>query len=119
MSWKSFAFTGLLCVLASPAFAAPNMSLTSTSGSATSSGHLDANGNWRWDVKVTPDLGLMPVGDATGTPVAVELGFTGSTIAGLAGTPSSGQGSVVGAARVNQATNFDTLNPGAIVFSSW
>jgi len=119
MSWKSFAITGLLCVLASPAFAAPNMSLTSTTGSATSSGHLDANGNWRWDVKVTPDLSLMPVGDASGTPVAVELGFTSSTVAGLGGTPASGQGSVVGAARVNQATNFDTLNPGTAINTGW
>jgi len=118
MSWKSLVTAGLLCVLASPAFAAPNMSLTSTGG-ANASGHLDANGNWLWTVKVTPDLTLMPSGDTTGTPVAVELGFTGSTVAGLGGTPSTGQGSVVGAARLNQATNFDTLNPGAVVFSSW
>jgi hypothetical protein len=70
-------------------------------------------------VSVTPDLALMPSGDTSGTPVAVELGFTGSTVAGLGGTPSTGQGSVVGAARLNQATNFDTLNPGTVIFGSW
>jgi len=118
MSWKSFVITGLLCVLASPVFAAPNMVLNSSTG-ANASGHLDANGNWLWRVQVTPDLGLMPPTDTSGTPVAVELGFSSSTVTGLSGTPSSGQGTVIGAARLNQATNFDTLNPGAIVFSSW
>jgi hypothetical protein len=115
MSWKSIVTAGLLCVLASPVFAAPNMSLVSTLGTAAS-GHLDANGNWVWTVKVTPDLTLMPSGDTSGTPVAVELGFA-STSTRSGDIP--GQGDVLGAARLNTATNFDTINPGAIVFSSW
>jgi hypothetical protein len=106
-----------MCVLASPVFAAPNMALVSTAGTAGSSGHLDSNGNWVWTVQVTPDLSLMPSGDSSGTPVAVELGFTGSTVSGLGGTPSTGQGNIVSAAR--NATNFDTLNPGGVIFPSW
>jgi len=120
MSWKSLITAGLFCVLASPVFAVgPTMSLTSTGGTATSSGHLDASGNWRWVVQVTPDLTLMPSGDTSGTPVAIELGFTGSTVAGLGGTPSTGQGNVVGAARLNPVTNFDTLNPGTALPTGW
>jgi hypothetical protein len=97
------------------------MSLVSTAGSATSSGHLDANGNWIWTVKVTPDVSLVP--DTSGTPVAVELGFASSTVAGLGGTPSTGQGDVISAARnpVNGVGSFDTVNPGTAIpaFSAW
>jgi len=102
MSWKSLVTAGLLCVLASPVFAAPTLTLVP--GGTFASNHLDANGNWVWKVQVTPDLALVP--DASGTPVAAEVGFTSSR-------------DVVSAARLNQATNFDTLNPGAVIFSAW
>jgi len=103
MSWKSLVTAGLLCVLASPAFAAPTMAIVK--GGTQANGNLDDNGNWVWKVTVTPDLALVP--DASGTPVAAELGFT------------STNRDVLGAARLNQATNFDTLNPGAVVFGAW
>src|SRR5437762_3307250 len=76
MSWKSLITASLLCVLASPAFAVgPNMALAPNGSLAN--GHLDANGNWAWGVSVTPDYSIVTGG--TGTPVAVELGFTSST----------------------------------------
>jgi len=115
MSWKSFITAGLFCVLASPVFAAPNMAVVSTGGTTGvggSSGHLDTNGNWLWTVQVTPDLALVP--DATGTPVAVELGFTtSSTRSG----DIAGQGTVLSASQTGaEVANFDTLNPGKQIF---
>ena len=95
MSWKSLVTTGLFCLLASPAFAAPNVGLVST-GNAQGSGHLNAAGNWVWTVQVTPDLALVP--DASGTPVAAELGFTSTSTGAVAG-----QGGVVGV-RATQRT---------------
>jgi len=96
MSWKSFAITGLLCVLASPVFAAP--SLTLTKGGTFANGNLDVNGNWVWSVSITPDYSLVP--DASGTPVAAELGFTSNR--------------TVSAATIG--SGFDTLNPGTVIF---
>jgi hypothetical protein len=60
-----------------------------------SSGGLDANGNWIWNVTITPT--------ATGTPLAAELGFK-ATGSGLAG------------ATANVAV-FDTPNPGTQIFN--
>jgi len=110
MSWKSLVTAGLLCVLASPVFAAPNVTITSAGAQAGTSGNLDAAGNWVWKVQVSPDTGAVP--DATGTPVAAELGFK-STSTGVV----AGQGNLINAARLNQATNFDTLNPGTQIFA--
>jgi hypothetical protein len=115
MSWKSLVTAGLLCVLASPAFAAPNMGIVKGGTQAGTNGNLDANGNWVWTVQVTPDVSAATVGDTSGTPVAVELGFT-STSSGTAG-----QGSVVSVARnpAGGTGSFDTLNPGSAIFGSW
>jgi hypothetical protein len=112
MSWKSLVTAGLLCVLAVPAFAAPNMGLVT--GGTVASGRLDVNGNWVWAVQVTPDLALVP--DSSGTPVAIELGFTG-TSTGL--VPN--QGNVLNAVRnpAVGAGSFDTINPGAVIFPAW
>jgi len=110
MSWKSLVTAGLLCVLASPVFAAPNVTITSAGAQAGTSGNLDAAGNWVWKVQVSPDTGAVP--DASGTPVAAELGFK-STSTGVV----AGQGNLINAARLNQATNFDTLNPGTQIFA--
>jgi hypothetical protein len=112
MSWKSLVTAGLLCVLASPVFAAPNMGLVA--GGSVASGHLNASGQWVWTVTVTPDLTLVP--DASGTPVAIEAGFTSSSTGAVAG-----QGGVINASR-NPASgtgSFDTINPGSVVFSTW
>src|SRR4051812_42821406 len=121
MSWKSLVTAGLLCVLASPAFAAPNMAIVSsggTTGVGGSSGHLDANGNWLWTVQVTPDVSAATVGDTSGTPVAAELGFTSSS---TRSGDVAGQGNLVSVARnpAGGTGSFDTLNPGAIIFSAW
>jgi hypothetical protein len=113
MSWKSLVTAGLLCVLASPAFATgPTMGLVA--GGTAASGHLNAAGQWVWTLQVTPDLTLVP--DTSGTPVAVELGFTSSSTGTV-----SGQGNVVSAAQ-NPALgtgSFDTLNPGSVIFPAW
>jgi hypothetical protein len=117
MSWKSLVTTGLLCVLASPVFAAPNMAIVSTggtTGTGGSSGHLDTNGNWIWTVQVTPDLNLMPAGDVSGTPVAAELGFTtSSTRSG--DVPNQGK-ALSASQTAAELANFDTLNPGKSIF---
>jgi len=111
MSWKSLVTTGLLCVLASPVFAAlPDVGVVAGGGQAGTSGNLDAAGNWVWKVTVSPNTGAVP--DASGTPVAAELGFTSSSTGTVAG-----QGNLINAARLNQATNFDTLNPGTQIFA--
>jgi hypothetical protein len=89
MSWKSFITAGLLCVLASPAFAAPSVSITN--------GGLDASGNWIWNVAITPT--------ATGTPLATELGFKATAGGGL-----------VSVANASPAT-WDTNTAGNQIFS--
>src|SRR6478672_8172558 len=91
MSWKSLVTAGLFCLLASPAFAQPNMGIVSTggtTGTGGSNGHLNATGNWIWTVQVTPALTMVP--DTSGTPVAIEAGFT-STSTGV-GTVTTGPG---------------------------
>lgn len=65
MSWKSLVCAGLVCVLASPVFAAPTLKVRD--------GGLDG-GNRVWNVTVAPETGP--------SSLAVELGFdpTGATI---------------------------------------
>src|SRR4051794_17291390 len=96
MSWKSFLTAGLLCVLASPVFAAPTMTMVPAGTFA--SNHLDANGNWVWAINITPDYAAVP--DASGTPLATELGVTSNITVGSATIGSS----------------FDTPNPGKQIF---
>lgn len=88
MSWKSLVTAGLLCVLASPVFAAPSLSITN--------GGLDGSGNWIWNVTITPT--------AAGSPLATELGFTQSAGNGL-----------VSVANADAAT-WDTNTPGNSIF---
>jgi hypothetical protein len=75
MSWKSIVTAGLLCVLASPVFADPT--LTVTGGRLTRTA-VPANLKRVWNVAVAPDLTASP----SGSPLAVELGFraTGGNI---------------------------------------
>src|SRR5262245_12037869 len=75
MSWKSIVTTGLLCVVASPALAAPGFSSTLVG--------LDAQGRWYWDLSVDPDDALFtnPADHpdrGTGGSVAAELTVTAS-----------------------------------------
>jgi hypothetical protein len=101
MSWKLFVSAGLLCVLATPVFAV-GPELTIRPGGTVASNHLNANGEWVWNVYVNPDLSLNTNGADPGTPVAVELGFVFSV-------------PVVSATRINTSI-FDTLNPGKSIF---
>jgi hypothetical protein len=91
MSWKSLVSAGLLCVLASPALAVPQLDV--------SSGGLDASGNWIWNVVITPT--------AAGTPIAGELGFR-DTVAGS---------SVIGATKGTLFDGTNTANPGNKIFT--
>jgi len=111
MSWKSLVTAGLLCVLASPVFAAPTMGIVK--GGTVSNNNLDASGNWVWKVQITPDLSLVP--DSSGTPVAAELGFTTSSSNGVP------QGNLLSATNLSTGSGdkFDTINPGSVIFSSW
>jgi hypothetical protein len=87
MSWKILVSAGLLCVVASPALAAPTASAKLLG--------LDTNGNWVWSVGVTPDATAVAAGNGA---VATEIGVTAS------------QRNLVSAAK--NATNFPTDNPG-------
>jgi hypothetical protein len=71
MSWKSLISAAFICVLAAmPAMAAPTMTATLLG--------LDTDGNWQWQVSVTPDASLYTFNngpDAVGGSVAVEVGI--------------------------------------------
>ncbi len=97
MSWKSLVTAGLLCVLASPAFAVPAVSVVP--GGTVSSNRLDASGNWVWNIQIS-NTNPVPTGSS---PLAAELGFTSSNTLG-------------GATVLNGASNFDTANPGKKIF---
>jgi hypothetical protein len=75
MSWKSLVTASLLCVLASPAFAAPTLTVT---GSRLTKGATPVR---IWNIAASPDLAL----SATGSALALELGFqaTGGNITSI------------------------------------
>lgn len=100
MSWKSLVTAGLLCVLASPVFAAPTVS--AAKGGTNANSYLDANGNWVWNIQIS-NTNPVPTGSS---PLAAELGFTasGSALVG-ASNLSTGAGD-----------DFDTVNPGKKIF---
>jgi hypothetical protein len=102
MSWKSLVSAGLLCVLASPALAAP--ALTGVKGGTVASNNLNAAGNWVWNINIAPDTALTP--DATGTPLAAELGFTSNRPV-VAATRGSGFDTDISGANAN---------PGNVIF---
>jgi len=60
MSWKSLVSAGLLCVLASPAFAVPQLEIAF--------GGINAAGNMVWNVRIQPT--------AAGTPLSAEIAFS-------------------------------------------
>jgi hypothetical protein len=80
----------LLCAVASPVFAQPQLTAVP--------GGLEA-GNWVWQVDITPDL-LLGGGS---TPMALEMGFR------LTGSP------LVSATNINP-TQWDQANPGLPIF---
>jgi hypothetical protein len=89
MSWKSLVSAGLLCVLASPAFAVPTLHVES--------GGLNATGDWIWNVSITPT--------GTTSPVAAELGFR-----------ATGSG-LLNATKGAMFTGANTDNPGTQIFT--
>ena len=96
MSWKSIAITGLLCVIASPAWADP-------SATATLLG-LDTDGNWVWSVTATPDASMFHDSGPDGTPPNT----VGGSLALEVGITASDRDLVSAAANT---TNFDKDNP--------
>jgi len=107
MSWKSFLSASVLCVVASPAFAAPAIDAvggaSGPSGGA-SSNFLDVNGNWVFKVRIA---NTSPVPDLpTGSPLAAELGFLASNTLLTASNPST----------LDSGTGFDKSNPGTSIF---
>lgn len=99
MSWKSLVSAGVLCLLASPAFAAPAVS--AIGGGNSASNHLNAAGNWVWQVRVAP-TNPIPTGSS---PLAAELGFT-----------ESGTRAILSVTQNNTA-EWDKLNPGKKIFT--
>jgi len=77
----------MLCALASPAFAVPQLEITS--------GGLDTSGNWVWNVRIAPTTNT--------TPVATELGFAAN-------------GNLVNVANAS-AASWDTNTPGNQIFT--
>jgi len=83
-----------LCVLASPAFATPAVTITSAG--------LNAQGNWVWNVQIA-NTNPIPTGSS---PLAAELGFKAITA------------NLVSAANLSTGANddFDTINPGTPIW---
>jgi hypothetical protein len=104
MSWKSFVSAGLLCVLASPVFAAPTMQVVA--GGNQASGHLNTAGNWVWKVQIAPSNPI-PTGSS---PLAAELGFR----------ETNANSELLGATNLSTGAgdDFDTANPGADIFAT-
>lgn len=87
MSWKSFVSAGLLCILATPVFAQPTLRVTS--------GGLDVNNNWIWNVSVETGF--------ADSPAAAELGFRTSR-------------PIVSVTRGTEFSGTNTDNPGNEIF---
>jgi hypothetical protein len=95
MSWKSLVSAGLLCIVASPAFAVAT--LQAVKGGTEATGFLNAAGNWVWRINITP---------TGGSSVSTEIGFRETTNAELLTvTPN--------------ATNFNQNNAGTKIFPAW
>ena len=90
MNRNNFGPAALLCLVASPLYAAPILNVEP--------GGVQA-GNFIWDVSITPDLDIA----GGSTPMALELGFR------LTGAP------LLSATNINPA-EFDTPNPGQVIF---
>jgi len=91
MSWKSLVTAGLFCVLASPVFAAPSVTITNAG--------LNAQGDWLWNVQIS-NSNPVPSGSSA---LAAELGFT-LTNAALKNVTNT------------DPANFDTSTPGTKIF---
>jgi hypothetical protein len=101
MSWKSLVTASLLCVVASPAFAAPGLTVTS--------GGLNAQGNWLWNVAATSSQ--------ASTPLAVEAGFKVTAGGELLNATRWQPFGVDGNDATDADDNFDLLNPGNAIYA--
>jgi hypothetical protein len=110
MSWKSLVTAGLLCVLAAPVMAAPSLSAVGGGTQANTSGLLDPNGNWVWEVRAAQSF-TDPTGTPPGNPAAVEIGLQQASV-----RPGSAAGSIVANATNNNTAVWDTPNPGRPIF---
>ena len=90
MTRKTFAALPLMCLLVSPVWAQPALTLVP--------GGIEA-GNWVWQVDIAPDFVLSP----SGSPLALELGFR------LHDAP------LLSAMNINPG-EWDTPNPGNVIF---
>jgi len=109
MSWKSLITAGLLCVLASPVFAAsavPQLEIINDG--------LDASGNWVWYVRVAPSDGARTNPTTpTGSPMAVELGFNLSAGGTIKSVTNVGYTQPTASGPANL---WDTDTPGKMIF---
>ncbi len=103
MSWKSLVSASLLCVLASPAFAVPTLTISGSINNQQTAPVVRV-----WNVAVGPDLAL-----GSPTSLALELGFqaTGGNILSISAAPNMAALAAPAAARVD----YDT-NPGNLIF---
>jgi hypothetical protein len=105
MSWKSFVTAGLLCVIASPVFAAPTVSIVP--GGTFASNRLNADGDYVWNVRLFQSSPIVDVDDGgpllPGSPLGAELGFR-ETVS-----------EVLNAVNMNDGFDFNT-NPGNGIF---
>jgi hypothetical protein len=99
MSWKSLLTAGLLCIVASPVWAAPTVGVVK--GGSVANGHLDANGNWVWRVEIS-NTNPVPTGSS---PLGAELGFK----------ETATNGALISAANAN-AAEWDKNNPGTAIW---
>jgi hypothetical protein len=74
-------------------------------GGSHASNNLNADGDWVWNVNITPDYALVP--DSTGTPIDAALGFTSNRPVEAA---TRGSGFDTGTSGVN-------ANPGNVIFN--
>ena len=97
MSWKNLASVAVCALLASPALALPSLQIES--------GGLDGNGDWVWNVSVTPEASFFVDNppNGVGGSIAVELGLTASGGSNLVGTPTT-------------TANIEEENPGNHIF---
>jgi hypothetical protein len=104
MSWKSLVTAAVLCVIASPAFAVPALSVTKGGDNATSNNYLNTGTSQLvWNVQIAP-TDPIPTGSS---PLAAELGFTVSANTSLVAAASLSTGA---------GDDFDTNNPGTSIF---
>jgi hypothetical protein len=82
MSWKRIVIAGLLCVVASPALAAPGLVVDLVRDGGGKPVLEPVTGDWQWRVSVDPDETIF--GAEGGSAMAIEIGlsFTGAPLVG-------------------------------------